>query len=69
MLVDDDVIIEAHIETDEPALRVGQIVAVRLIEKQANRFASAFLMPSTTYPHEVRHPSLAMFTSLNERWE
>lgn len=35
-LVDDDVIVEAHIEADTPALKVGQILAVRLIEKQAN---------------------------------
>jgi Zn-dependent peptidase ImmA (M78 family)/transcriptional regulator with XRE-family HTH domain len=41
---------------------------LRMIELQAFRLASAFLMPSTTYPHEVRHPSLAMFTSLKERW-
>lgn len=41
---------------------------LRTIEKQAFRLASALLMPSTTYPHEVRHPSLAMFTSLKERW-
>ena len=25
-------------------------------------------MPSTTYPHEVRHPSLATLLSLKERW-
>ncbi|HEV7325746.1 MAG TPA: XRE family transcriptional regulator [Bosea sp. (in: a-proteobacteria)] len=41
---------------------------LRLIEQQAFRLASAFLLPSTTYPHEVRHPSLAMFTTLKERW-
>lgn len=41
---------------------------LRMIEQQAFRLASAFLMPSTTYPHEVRHPSLAMFTTLKERW-
>lgn len=41
---------------------------LRIIERQAFRLASAFLMPSTTYPHEVKHPSLAMFTSLKERW-
>lgn len=35
-LVDDDEIVEVHIEPDDPALRAGQIVAVRLIEKQAN---------------------------------
>lgn len=42
--------------------------SLRKIELQAFRLASALLMPSTTYPHEVRHPSLAMFTSLKERW-
>tara|TARA_B100000614_G_scaffold13900_1_gene11669 strand:- start:430 stop:1398 length:969 start_codon:yes stop_codon:yes gene_type:complete len=41
---------------------------LRMIERQAFRLASALLMPSTTYPHEVKHPSLAMFTSLKERW-
>lgn len=38
------------------------------IERQAFRLASAFLMPSTTYPHEVRRPSLSSFLSLKERW-
>ncbi|WP_278366923.1 XRE family transcriptional regulator [Acetobacter orientalis] len=41
---------------------------LRAIETQAFRLASALLMPSTTYPLEVRHPSLAMLTSLKERW-
>lgn len=41
---------------------------LRSIEQQAFRLASAFLMPSSTYPHEVKHPSLAMLTSLKERW-
>lgn len=41
---------------------------LRIIEKQAFRLASALLLPSTTYPHEVRHPSLAMLTTLKERW-
>jgi Zn-dependent peptidase ImmA (M78 family)/transcriptional regulator with XRE-family HTH domain len=41
---------------------------IRVIEQQAFRLASAFLMPSTTYPKEVRHPSLAMLLSLKERW-
>jgi hypothetical protein len=39
-----------------------------LFQKQAFRLGSALLMPSTTYPKEVRHPSLAMLTSLKERW-
>ena len=38
------------------------------IETQAFRFASAFLMPSTTYPYEVRNPSLASLLSLKTRW-
>ncbi|WP_297516058.1 XRE family transcriptional regulator [uncultured Caulobacter sp.] len=41
---------------------------LRIIERQAFRLGSAFLMPSTTYPHEVKRPSLAMFTTLKERW-
>lgn len=38
------------------------------IETQAFRLASAFLMPSTTYPFEVRRPSLSSFLTLKERW-
>ncbi len=41
---------------------------LKQIETQAFRLASAFLMPSTTYPHEVHRPSLASFLSLKERW-
>jgi Zn-dependent peptidase ImmA (M78 family)/transcriptional regulator with XRE-family HTH domain len=39
-----------------------------LVEEQAFRFASAFLMPSRTYPYEVRNPSLASLQVLKERW-
>jgi Zn-dependent peptidase ImmA (M78 family)/DNA-binding transcriptional regulator YdaS (Cro superfamily) len=38
------------------------------IERQAFRLASAFLLPSTTYPHEVPRPSLAALQVLKERW-
>lgn len=38
------------------------------IERQAFRFASAFLMPVTTYPYEVKEASLAALLSLKERW-
>lgn len=41
---------------------------IRIIEQQAFRLGSALLMPSTTYPLEVKHPSLAMLTRLKERW-
>jgi Zn-dependent peptidase ImmA (M78 family)/transcriptional regulator with XRE-family HTH domain len=38
------------------------------IETQAFRLASAFLLPSTSYPHEVSRPSLAALLALKERW-
>jgi Zn-dependent peptidase ImmA (M78 family)/transcriptional regulator with XRE-family HTH domain len=38
------------------------------IESQAFRLASAFLLPSTTYPFEVQRPSLAALRALKERW-
>jgi Zn-dependent peptidase ImmA (M78 family)/transcriptional regulator with XRE-family HTH domain len=41
---------------------------LRLIETQAFRLASAFLLPSTTYPLEVSRPSLAVLLTLKERW-
>ena len=41
---------------------------LRAIEQQAFRLASAILLPSTTYPKEVKQPSLAMLTNLKERW-
>lgn len=41
---------------------------LKTIEAQAFRLASAFLMPSTTYPHEVTTISLAKLESLKERW-
>jgi Zn-dependent peptidase ImmA (M78 family)/transcriptional regulator with XRE-family HTH domain len=41
---------------------------LKLIETQAFRLGSAFLMPSATYPHEVERPSLAVFQALKERW-
>jgi Zn-dependent peptidase ImmA (M78 family)/transcriptional regulator with XRE-family HTH domain len=41
---------------------------LKAIEDQAFRFASAFLMPSTTYIYEVRNFSLASLQVLKERW-
>ncbi|WP_439403429.1 ImmA/IrrE family metallo-endopeptidase [Bradyrhizobium sp. DASA03068] len=41
---------------------------LKQIEAQAFRLASAFLLPSTTYPREVRRPSLAVLQTLKERW-
>lgn len=39
-----------------------------MIEKQAHRFASAFLLPRDTFSREVLGSSLAYFTSLKGRW-
>lgn len=41
---------------------------LKQIEDQARHLAGAFLLPSTTYPYEVRRPSLAMLQTLKERW-
>lgn len=41
---------------------------LKLIETQAFRLASAFLLPSTTYPVEMRFPSLASMVTAKERW-
>jgi Zn-dependent peptidase ImmA (M78 family)/transcriptional regulator with XRE-family HTH domain len=41
---------------------------LKQIESQAFRLASAFLLPSTTYPYEVRRASLAMLQTLKEKW-
>lgn len=41
---------------------------LRVIEQQAFRLASAILLPSTTYPHELRNVSLSSLTNLKERW-
>lgn len=41
---------------------------LKAIETQAFRLASAFLLPSTSYPYEVSRPSLATLLSLKGRW-
>lgn len=42
---------------------------IKLIEKQANRFASAFLMPSNSYTRDFGYPSLDVFRFLKEKWK
>ncbi|MGE0604916.1 MAG: ImmA/IrrE family metallo-endopeptidase, partial [Xanthobacteraceae bacterium] len=39
-----------------------------LLEEQAFRFASAFLMPASSFPLEVSYPNLSAFVALTERW-
>jgi Zn-dependent peptidase ImmA (M78 family)/DNA-binding XRE family transcriptional regulator len=41
---------------------------LKLIEAQAYRLAGAFLLPSTTYPVEMRFPSLSTMVTAKERW-
>lgn len=53
-----------HREVTEAELKQN----LREIEGQAFRLGSAFLLPSTTYPHEVPRPSLAALQALKERW-
>ncbi|WP_293882444.1 ribonuclease [Sphingomonas sp.] len=50
-LVDGGVIVECHVEADTPALRVGQVVAVRLVEKQAD--ATRGIVRSVVGNHEA----------------
>lgn len=40
----------------------------KLMEQQANQFASSFLLPSTSFPNELITPSLNGFIMLKERW-
>ena len=40
----------------------------KLVESQADRFASAFLAPAETFSPEITIPSLDMFRNLKSRW-
>ncbi len=40
----------------------------KLMEQQANAFANAFLLPSTSFIPEVRKPSLDVFRALKAKW-
>jgi Zn-dependent peptidase ImmA (M78 family) len=39
-----------------------------IIERQAFRLASAFLMPADTFPLDVRVPTLSGFLAIKDRW-
>jgi Zn-dependent peptidase ImmA (M78 family) len=41
---------------------------LKLIESQAFRLGSAFLLPSTSYPVELRSPTLSSMITAKERW-
>jgi len=42
---------------------------LKIIEKEANRFAGAFLLPRKTFPSEVFSPRLDAFVNLKRRWK
>ncbi len=42
---------------------------LRRIEREADRFAAAFLLPEATYPHEVLTSRLEGFKELKRRWK
>jgi Zn-dependent peptidase ImmA (M78 family) len=41
---------------------------LKAIENEADRFAGAFLLPSSSFPHEVYTTRLDAFIPLKERW-
>jgi Zn-dependent peptidase ImmA (M78 family)/transcriptional regulator with XRE-family HTH domain len=43
-------------------------VQLKKIEREAHRFAGAFLLPATSFPFEVFHHSLGHFIDLKRRW-
>lgn len=51
--------------------KIGRIEndKLKLIEKQAHRFASAFLLPASTWLMEFRAPELESFRHLKGRWK
>ena len=42
---------------------------LKLIETEANKFAGAFLLPSTSFPNEIYTTRLDAFVPLKERWK
>jgi Zn-dependent peptidase ImmA (M78 family) len=42
---------------------------LKQIEREADRFASAFVLPSTTYPLEIFSTRLSAFKELKRRWK
>lgn len=43
--------------------------SLKAIEKEANRFAAAFLLPRKSFPNEVYSPRLLAFVELKHRWK
>ena len=49
-------------EIDDP-------IRLKIVESEANRFAGAFLLPKTSFPHEIYTLKLDAFIPLKKRWK
>jgi len=58
-------VMHRHIEQSEIADRT----TLKEIERQADRFAGAFLLPKHSFPNEVFSPRLDAFVDLKRRWK
>lgn len=58
-------VMHRHIETSE----IQDRATLKEIERQADRFAGAFLLPKHSFPNEVFSPRLDAFVELKRRWK
>ncbi|GAB2801550.1 XRE family transcriptional regulator [Halomonas shantousis] len=59
------IVLHKHITKDQ----YNDPVLYKLLENQAHRFASAFLMPSESFPLEISWPTLETFLAVKSRWK
>jgi Zn-dependent peptidase ImmA (M78 family)/DNA-binding XRE family transcriptional regulator len=57
-------VMHRHIDSAE----IEDKVALKEVERQADRFAGAFLLPKHSFPNEVFTPRLDAFVDLKSRW-
>ena len=58
------ILMHSHITKDD----IKDAELLKMIESQANHFASAFLMPDETFSADIRSLSLNYFVMLKEKW-
>lgn len=58
-------VMHRHIEQSE----IADKATLKEIERQADRFAGAFLLPKHSFPNEVFSPRLDAFVELKRRWK
>lgn len=61
-------ILHAHIDLSEIKDARQRNKMLTIVEKEANAFASAFLLPEETFCKEVYSPSISHFITLKQRW-